>query len=66
MMVVVKTAKVELSWHMNSDLRSRYLWHRNENEVRKKLFCLKFSPKKFFLPKIVFKGSSQSAVSGVR
>ena len=51
----MKTAKVELSWHMNIDLQPGIYGTEIGNKVWKKpLFCLKFSPKNFILLKIAF------------
>ena len=56
--VVMKTAEVELSCHMNIDLQSRYLWHRKwkQGERKKNFILFKIqSKRKFILTKIAFK-----------
>ena len=45
--VVMKTAGVKLSCHMNIDLKNRYLRHRKwKQDSKKPLFCLKLAFKK--------------------
>ena len=51
----MKTAKVELSGHMNIDFQpGSYGTDIGIAVWKKKLICLKFSQKNFILPKIAF------------
>ena len=48
----MKTAKVEMLWHMNIDLQPGIYGTEIGNKVWKKnLFCLKFSPKNLYITK---------------